>query len=102
MADAREWAALARTWLRTASPRVARAMREREQEAARRRWEDRRGKRADEDAREPVRARWATEPEPEAGPSEEEIEAAKEALARDVALERARDRARRDRAGRSD
>ncbi|TYB66831.1 hypothetical protein FXF51_17245 [Nonomuraea sp. PA05] len=106
MTDAEQWAALARQWLALSSRRAARAMREREQEAARRRREWRpdaswRGKRADEEAVEDLeRVRWATEPEPAAGPpGEEEIEAAREALAREVALARARERARRERDG---
>jgi hypothetical protein len=78
-------------------------MKEREREAARRRreWQpdgDWRGKRADLEAGEELsRVRWATEPETTAGPSAEEIEAAREALARELALARARARARRER-----
>ncbi|MCF6467296.1 hypothetical protein FAF44_02565 [Nonomuraea sp. MG754425] len=103
MADAKQWAALAREWLKASSPRVARAMRERDQDAARRRrerrpGEDRRGKRADEEAAQELeRIRWATEPEEVAGPSEEEIEQAQTALAREKALARARARARQER-----
>ncbi|MEW9552443.1 hypothetical protein [Nonomuraea sp. NPDC050783] len=104
MADARAWAALARQWLATTSPRAAQAMRERGQESARRRreWrpgEEWRGKRADEQAaRDLERVRWATEPEPEAGgPDEAEIERAREALERALALARAQERARTER-----
>lgn len=104
--DANAWAALAREWLALASPKAARAMVERGQEAGRRRREWRpdagwRGERADEEAaRDLEQVRWATEPETASGPAEEEIEAAKEALARETALARARERARRDRADR--
>ncbi|TYB71130.1 hypothetical protein FXF51_01470 [Nonomuraea sp. PA05] len=107
MTDARAWADLARTWLAASSPRAARAMREREQEAARRRRERRpdgewRGRRADREAEEALsRVRWATEPAQASGPSAEEIEAAREALARDLAMARARARARRERGDRS-
>ncbi|SEU46754.1 hypothetical protein [Nonomuraea wenchangensis] len=103
MADAQAWAALAREWLKATSPRAAQAMREQEQEAARRRrdWrpgEHWRGKRADADAAQEVeQVRWATEPEPAAGPSEEEIERARTALEREMALARARARARQER-----
>ncbi|UBU17965.1 hypothetical protein [Nonomuraea gerenzanensis] len=106
MTSSQQWAALARQWLALSSRQAARAMREREQEAARRRREWRpdaswRGTRADGDAAaELERVRWATEPETAAGPTEEEIEAAREALAREVALARARERARREREGR--
>ncbi|WP_188194851.1 hypothetical protein [Nonomuraea sp. SYSU D8015] len=100
MTDARQWAELAREWLASSSPRAARAMQEREQEAARRRREWRpgeswRGKRADQEAETALaRARWATEPETMAEPSPEDIEAAEEALRRAVSLARARARAR--------
>ena len=104
MADAREWATLARSWLAVSSPRAAQTMRQREQEAARRRreWrpgEDWRGKRADEvAAQELEQVRWATEPvETADGPSEEELERARAALERETALARARARARHER-----
>ncbi|MEV0236827.1 hypothetical protein [Nonomuraea sp. NPDC050786] len=106
MTDASAWAALAREWLAATSPRAARAMQEREQESARRRREWRpdaswRGAEADEQVgRDLERVRWATEPERVAGLSEEEIEAAREALARATSLARARERARADRAAR--
>ncbi|GAA3546917.1 hypothetical protein GCM10022419_028910 [Nonomuraea rosea] len=103
MSDAEQWAELARQWLAVSSRRAARAMREREREAARRRrgWrpgEGWRWQRADLEAEESVaQAEWATEPEAVGGPSEAEIEAAKEALRRDTALARARARARDER-----
>ncbi|MEV4366922.1 hypothetical protein AB0J71_07630 [Nonomuraea sp. NPDC049637] len=100
MAEAREWAALAREWLRASSPRAAQALREHDQEAARRRRErrpaPRRGRPVDQEAaREP--ARWAVEPEAADGPGQEEIERARAALTRATSLERARARARRER-----
>ncbi|MGW4794253.1 hypothetical protein ACWEPC_17810 [Nonomuraea sp. NPDC004297] len=104
MTDTNAWAALAREWLALSSPRAARAMAEREQEAGRRRRDWRpdanwRGKRADQEAvRDLERVRWATEPETAAELTEEQIEAARQALARETALARARDRAQRDRA----
>ncbi|NRQ34465.1 hypothetical protein HII36_21785 [Nonomuraea sp. NN258] len=105
MADAKAWADLARAWLAASSPETARAMREQELEAARRRRdrrpvEPRRGAGADRAAEEALaRVRWATEPEA-AGPSEEEIEAARAVLAREVVLARARARAHAEREGR--
>ncbi|SDL76189.1 hypothetical protein SAMN05421874_128130 [Nonomuraea maritima] len=107
MTDARQWAALAREWLAVTSPNAARAMQARELEARRSRhdaapeggW---RWKRADHEADEDLEhAEWATEPEVAAGPSPEEIEAAKEALRRETSLARARARARSEREGRS-
>ncbi|MFI7415979.1 hypothetical protein [Nonomuraea sp. NPDC049684] len=98
MAEAREWAALAREWLRASSPRAAQAMREHDQEAARRRRERRPAARrrvGGEAAQEP--ARWAVEPEAPDAPGREEIERARAALARATSLERARARARRER-----
>ncbi|GAA4938841.1 hypothetical protein HD597_004908 [Nonomuraea thailandensis] len=106
MTNSRQWAALARQWLALSSRQAARAMREREQEASRRRREWRpdaswRGKRADEEAAGDLeQVRWATEPETTPGPTAEELEAAREALARELALARARERARREREGR--
>ncbi|TDD03847.1 hypothetical protein [Nonomuraea diastatica] len=103
MTDARQWAALARMWLAATSPQAARAMQEREHEVARRRREWRpdenwRGKRADAEAEQQIdQTRWATEPETAAGPSEAQIEAAREALARATSLARARARAREER-----
>ncbi|MEV4083040.1 hypothetical protein AB0J43_22505, partial [Nonomuraea fuscirosea] len=97
-------AELARTWLATSSPRAARAMQEREQEAARSRRDRRpggdwRGRQADRAAEEELDGvRWATEPEP-ANPDDADIEAARQALAREMALARARARAREERQG---
>ncbi|WP_188197505.1 hypothetical protein [Nonomuraea sp. SYSU D8015] len=108
MTDAKQWAALAREWLALSSPRAAKAMQEREQEAARQRRASRsgdiwRGNRADQAAaRDLARVRWATEPEAAAELSPEQIEAAQEALARATALARARERARREKADRAD
>jgi hypothetical protein len=102
--DANAWAALAREWLALSSPQAARAMAEREQEAGRRRREWRpdanwRGKRADQEAAQDLaQVRWASEPATTTEPTQEEVEAAKEALARELALARARARARQDRA----
>ncbi|MFI9846716.1 hypothetical protein ACIHFD_57520 [Nonomuraea sp. NPDC051941] len=107
MTAAEQWAALARMWLAATSPRAAQAMREREQEAARRRREWRpgeswRGKRADGEAEKDLeQVRWAMESEMVAdGPSEAEIEAAREALRQATSLARARARARQEREGR--
>jgi hypothetical protein len=108
MTDASAWAALARERMALSSPKAARAMQEREQEAARRRREWRpgenwRGKRADQQAAQDLeQVRWATEPETVVAPSQEEIEAAEQALARATSLARARERARREKADRAE
>jgi hypothetical protein len=106
VADANAWAALARQWLALASPRAALAMLEADQEEGRRRRERRPdaswlSKHADQAAaRDLEQLRWATEPETTTGLTEQEIEAAKHALARDLAMARARERARQERAER--
>ncbi|MGR6921260.1 hypothetical protein ACU635_44050 [[Actinomadura] parvosata] len=103
MTNAKRWAALAREGLVASSPRAAKVMREREMERARRGRERRsnkswRWKLADLEAEEALaEVRWATEPETVQGPSAEEIEAARVALDRELALARARARTRLER-----